>query len=71
MSRSYISSPPKRLHGVQRDCLRVSKYTDFFKGESLPDDGGSTHLWNAVLRQRDYTVLYSKRLIFILAAVKK
>jgi hypothetical protein len=21
MSRSYTSSPPKRLHGVQRDCF--------------------------------------------------
>jgi hypothetical protein len=27
-----------------------------------PDKGGSTHLWNVVLLQWDYTVLYARRL---------
>jgi hypothetical protein len=31
MSRSYTSSPPKRLHGVQRDCFTFYKMTSRYR----------------------------------------
>jgi hypothetical protein len=30
MSRSYTSSPPKRLHGVKRDCFTFTFYPSAF-----------------------------------------
>jgi hypothetical protein len=35
-----------------------------------PDDGGSTHLWNACPLQRDYTALHLRRPSFILTALR-
>jgi hypothetical protein len=35
MSRSYTSSPPKRLHGVERDCFTFTLLTKEWKGEKI------------------------------------
>jgi hypothetical protein len=43
-------------------CSLVEVYRRFWCGDDHPDDGGSAHLWNVYLLQRNYTALYPRNL---------
>jgi hypothetical protein len=50
----------KRTRHLKMKKENIVIYVDFVNGR--PDDGGSKHLRNICLLQRDYTALHSRRL---------
>jgi hypothetical protein len=58
-----ISREKSSYFCVSRCCawIPVSSCPHVTYSFHLPDDGGSAHLWNVDLRQRDYAVPYPRR----------